>query len=78
MDKNEITVRDILISEQQIDIRHLTEVNNKYKEALDEIHNLLVCCGGPLNDNFQQYSKEQLKIFFKIDSLSTTPAPDWI
>lgn len=37
-----------------------------YKEAMDKIDKTLHCIGGPLNDNFLGYSREQLKPFFRI------------
>lgn len=59
-----------LIVEQQLKIRRLEKISSEYEKRLKEINSLLVCCGGPLNDNFDKYNKDQLKIFFNIDNLS--------
>lgn len=62
--------KDLLIVEQQLKIRELEFLTKNYEKSLIDIQGLLYCCGGPLNDNFKGYSKEQLSIFFKIASLS--------
>jgi hypothetical protein len=64
--------RDSLIAEQQLKIRDLEQEKDDYKKALIEINGLMYCCGGPLNDNYHGYNKEQLKIFFMIANLSNT------
>ena len=40
--------------------------NEELKEAISNIHGILFSIGGPLNDNFKQYSKEQLVTFTRI------------
>jgi hypothetical protein len=62
--------KDSLITEQQLKIRELEKVNDEYKKALKDINGLIYCCGGPLNDNYYKYNKEQLGIFVKIANLS--------
>jgi hypothetical protein len=64
--KNELK---LLIADQQLEIVKLKDIKNNYEKALNEINGLLYCCGGPLNDNFDKYTKEQLEIFFKIANL---------
>jgi hypothetical protein len=59
----------LLIADQQLEIVKLKDIKNSYEKALNEINGLLYCCGGPLNDNFDKYTKEQLEIFFKIANL---------
>ena len=39
------------------------------EEKLKRIRLQLICCGAPLNDNFLQYSKEQLEPFGKIQDI---------
>lgn len=34
---------------------------NRYYDGLEEAHALLVCIGGPLNDNKLEFNKDQLK-----------------
>jgi len=60
----------LLIADQQLEIARLKKTKNACQDALREINSLLVCCGGPLNDNFDGYTGKQLKLFFKIDNLS--------
>jgi|WetSurMetagenome_2_1015567.scaffolds.fasta_scaffold04314_11 hypothetical protein len=62
--------RDELIAEQQLKIRELERINAVYKKHVDEINSSIFCCGGPLNDNYYGYNKDQLKIFWRISNLS--------
>jgi hypothetical protein len=55
-----------LIAEQLLQIKDLEQRLEERENALREILGLLVCCGGPLNDNYLRYSKEQLVIFARI------------
>ncbi len=41
----------------------------QYIDRLKRIRLQLICIGAPLNDNFLQYSKEQLKPFGKIQDI---------
>mgnify|MGYP003347382800 CR=1 FL=1 len=41
----------------------------EYKDNAKRVRNMLVCIGGPLNDNYHQYNKDQLKIFWTIDRI---------
>lgn len=56
----------LLIAEQALEIRSLTQENNELRERLSSIRKMLICVGGPLNDNKHNYSKEQLLLFFEI------------
>lgn len=44
----------------------LKEENILFKESLNHIKSLLVCIGGPLNDNVLQFNKEQRNYLHKI------------
>lgn len=58
--------KDQLITKQQIEIEFWREAVQERNIALLTIHKRLICIGGPLNDNFHQYSAEQRKIFHLI------------
>ena len=60
MNKNELIVK------QSLELANLKEKVTKYEEAAKSIHNEIFCIGGPLNDNFQQYTKKQMFIFSRI------------
>ena len=40
--------------------------NEDLRQSIYNIHGILFSIGGPLNDNFKQYSKEQLVTFSRI------------
>ncbi len=61
--------KDLLIVEQQIEIRRLNIRNRTLEKTIQEIQSVLYCIGGPLNDNKYLLSKEQLKDFFTISRL---------
>jgi len=48
---------------------NLKNINNTQKEVLQDIKSILYCIGGPLNDNFYNYSDKQLKTFWEIKKL---------
>lgn len=55
-----------------IQARKIIEYEAEVAQYVDRIKKIqigLICCGGPLNDNFLQYNKEQLKPFFKIQDI---------
>lgn len=55
-----------------LEARKIIELDANILQAegrLRRIKMQLICIGGPLNDNFLQYSKEQLKPFFKIQDI---------
>lgn len=58
--------KDELISKQQLEIEYLKECLHNYRQSLENIRGLIVCIGGPLNDNFYKYTKDQLFLFRKI------------
>ena len=41
----------------------------QYKDNVKLVKSMLVSIGGPLNDNYHQYNKDQLKIFWTIDRI---------
>ena len=57
---------DELIAKQQREIEALKEENKRFVEAFDKIEMVLICVGGPLNDNKLGYTEKQLNPFFKI------------
>lgn len=59
--------KDELITKQQLEIEKLEEANRAYEDALHNIHLMLISIGGPLNDNYHQYSTNQLVIFRAIE-----------
>ena len=58
-----------LVVEQILEIRKLNKENEDYERRIKKAVQRLYSCGGPLNDNYHKYSKEQLKIFFDIEDL---------
>ena len=65
-----MTLEKILIADQQLEITSLKNKVKAFEEDFKKIHSMLICVGGPLNDNREQYNNEQLKIFFKIHLLT--------
>ena len=59
--------RDVLIAEQQLEIRRLREAAEDHATSLRNIRMMLVGIGGPLNDSRIQYTREQRKIFHDIE-----------
>ena len=51
--------REELISKQQLEIEHLKIRLEWAREDMREIVMILVCRGGPINDNFLQYTHDQ-------------------
>jgi len=58
-----------IIARQAKEIYELTDQNEKQFEALVKVKSLMTRCGGPLNDNFYGYNKEQRKIFFDMKNI---------
>lgn len=56
-----------LISKQALLIEEIKEENENLKNIINAIHLEIINVAGPLNGNYYQYNKEQLKIFFKIE-----------
>jgi hypothetical protein len=59
---------EALIAKQALRIADLEERLNECDSRLDSIHKLLVCIGGPLNDNFLQFNVQQLRLLRQINS----------
>lgn len=57
-----------LIAKQALQIANLEERLNECDSRLDSIHQLLVCIGGPLNDNTLMFNGQQLKLLRQIGS----------
>jgi len=47
-------------------VLEMEEVIKMHEKSYKNIHGLLYCMGGPLNDNALQYTNKQLKTFFRI------------
>lgn len=58
-----------LIAKQSIEIDNLKTRLEESNNKLKKIKLLLTSIGAPLNDNINNYNKEQLKIFFKIEQI---------
>jgi hypothetical protein len=58
--------KEELITKQQLEIEELKSKVQLDSQAIDSVHSVLFCVGGPLNDNKHSYSREQLKPFFDI------------
>jgi len=58
-----------LIARQALEIAELKEQVANYQAALKDIKMILVCIGGPLNDNVLGYSRKQLTTFYNIEEV---------
>lgn len=57
---------DKLIADQARKIAELEEKVNEFNAICGNIHSILFCVGGPLNDNKLGFTPEQQKVFFRI------------
>lgn len=57
----EINRRDKLISAQQLEIADMKRVIESAVQQADMIQRLIVCIGGPLNDNVKRYTPDQMR-----------------
>jgi len=55
-----------IIAKLTREIEELKQENKMYKEMEDSIYNMIYGIGGPLNDNYYQFTNKQLKPFRKI------------
>lgn len=69
MEKKEKSDKNRLIANQQLEIQNLINELEEYKDAIQEINNILYAVGGPLNDNTLKYDKKQLETFFNISNI---------
>jgi len=60
--------KEELITKQALEIEELKSKIASYENSVAEIKLMLICIGGPLNDNKHHYSNDQLKIFFRIQN----------
>ncbi len=58
-----------LICKQQLELEDLKTKVASFEDAFKRIHANLYSVGAPLNDNFLEYRKEQLAVFFRIASI---------
>lgn len=56
-----------LIAKQALRIAELEESLQDRDERLGRIHLMLVCIGGPLNDNVLRFNPEQRQLLHRID-----------
>ena len=62
--------KDELISHQAMKIAELEADKLDADSRLNQIHSMIYCIGGPLNDNKKGYTKEQMADFSKIADLT--------
>jgi len=60
--------KDELIAKQQLAIEELSEREILYQSAIDSAIMVMICIGGPLNDNVLGFTKEQIMVFHKIQN----------
>jgi hypothetical protein len=58
---------EALIAKQALQIATLEERLNDSDARLDAIHQMLVCIGGPLNDNVLRFNLGQMALLRRID-----------
>jgi len=58
-----------LVAKQQLEIENQKQRILALEGSLSMIHILMICVGGPLNDNFLKYSKEQSVIFHRMEDI---------
>lgn len=58
--------KDELIVKQQLELEELRDERIVLYHRLTEIQQMLICIGGPLNDNKHKFTKEQMDIFHEI------------
>lgn len=62
--------KDKLIVELTIANNDLRDTLYKQKKCFKQIYQYLVCVGGPFNDNFLKYTKEQLVVLNSIKNIA--------
>jgi hypothetical protein len=65
--------RDRLITEQQLEIRALTQELSACKEVCQRIWTICYCVGGPLNDNALRYTRGQMAELWEISKPGSAP-----
>jgi len=58
-----------LIGKQQFEIDNLRTRIKSLETCVHDIKVQMICVGGPLNDNFLKYTKEQSYIFYRFQEL---------
>lgn len=58
-----------LIAKQALEIDSLKTKLENAEDKIKNVINIITCIGAPLNDNYHQYNKNQLKIFFEIHQI---------
>lgn len=59
-----------LTAQQALELATVKEENADLKDRLDKIHMMLVCIGGPLNDNVLGFNEAQRRLLHRIDELA--------
>lgn len=57
---------ETLCAQQALKIAELESKVAEQKDRIDGARRELICIGGPLNDNYLGYTKEQLFVFHRI------------
>lgn len=60
---------ETLITKQQLQIEEMKERLELYGRAVREAIGVMVCIGGPLNDNKLRYTQEQRRDFHRIQEI---------
>lgn len=58
--------KDELIVKQQLELEELRAELAELKSSIQRANLIMICIGGPLNDNSLKYTKEQMADFFRI------------
>ena len=61
-----------LICKQQLELEELKTKVSSFEDAFKRIRANLYSIGAPLNDNFLEYRKDQLAVFFRIAAIMET------
>ena len=67
-EKNNMTLEQ-LITKQQLQIHEQEQQIKDLCKCISRIRTLMVCVGGPLNDNVHKYTDAQSLIFHRMDDV---------
>lgn len=69
MKQDDDVTKDELIVKQQLQIEKQLKILSANKKAVDKVCSLLVCIGGPLNDNRMEFTEKQMEVLKEIADL---------